>query len=375
MEESRLQELVGQVVLDMGAAFGAATVVIGDRLGLWKAMAGAGPLSASELARRTGTGERLVTEWLAAQAAAGYVSYSDGSGAGGTEGSGGSGADGAEGSGGSGAGGTYTLTEEQATVFADDSSPVFMTGLAEVISSVYRDEDKIVDAYRGGKALAWGDHDPALFEGTERFFRPGYAANLPTDWIPALRGVQEKLTGGARVADVGCGHGASTLVLARTYPETRLTGFDSHEPSITRARELAVQAGVADRVTFETARADDYPGTGYDLVCLFDCLHDMGDPVGALRHIRTTLAPDGTVLLVEPFAYGRLPDDLNPVGRLFFNASATVCVPGALSQGATKALGAQAGQERLFEVAGQAGFTRSRQAAATPFNLVLELKP
>ncbi|GAA4221109.1 SAM-dependent methyltransferase [Streptosporangium album] len=355
MDGSRLQELVDRVVLDMGAAFGAATVVLGDRLGLWKAMAGAGPLGAGELARRTGTRERLVTEWLAAQAAAGYVSYSP--------------------EGGVDESGTYTLTEEQATVFADGSSPVFMTGLAELISSVYRDEAKLVDAYRGGKALAWGDHDPALFNGTERFFRPGYAANLPGDWIPALDGVRDRLVAGARVADVGCGHGASTLVLAQAYPAARLTGIDSHGPSIARARELAVQAGVTDRVTFETACADDYPGTGYDLVCLFDCLHDMGDPVGALRHVHTTLAPDGTVLLVEPFAHGRLPDDLTPVGRLFFNASATICVPGALSQGATGALGAQAGRERLFDVAREAGFTRMRQATATPFNLVLELKP
>ncbi|MEU7983886.1 class I SAM-dependent methyltransferase [Streptosporangium canum] len=348
MDEARLQELVDRVVLDMGAAFGAATVVLGDRLGLWRAMAGAGPLSPGELARRTGTGERLVAEWLAAQAAAGYVSYDDGA---------------------------YTLSEEQATVFADDSSPVFMTGLAEVISSVYRDEAKIVEAYRGDKGLAWTDHDQALFAGTERFFRPGYAANLPTGWIPALGGVQDKLAEGARVADVGCGHGASTLVMAQAYPASRFTGFDYHGASIARARELAEQAGVADRVSFETAGADDYPGSGYDLVCLFDSLHDMGHPVAVLRHIRSTLAPDGTVLLVEPFAHGRLPDDLNPVGRLFFNASATVCVPNAISQGGTEALGAQAGQDRLFEVAGQAGFTRTRQAAVTPFNLVLELKP
>ncbi|MFJ2034039.1 class I SAM-dependent methyltransferase [Streptosporangium sp. NPDC087985] len=348
MDEARLQELVDQVVLDMGAAFGAATVVLGDRLGLWRAMVGAGPLSAGELARRTGTGERLVAEWLAAQAAAGYVSYADGA---------------------------YTLTEEQATVFADESSAVFMTGLAEVISSVYRDEAKLVDAYRGDKDLAWPGHDPALFNGTERFFRPGYAAHLQSSWIPALSGVQEKLAGGARVADVGCGHGTSTVVLAQAYPDAYFTGFDPHEASIVRARGLAAEAGVSDRVSFETAYADDYPGTGYDLVCLFDCLHDMGDPAAALRHVRSALAPDGTVLLVEPFAYGRLPDDLNPVGRLFFNASATICVPNALAQGGAEALGAQAGQERLFEVARQAGFTRTRQATATPFNLVLELKP
>ncbi|MER5327151.1 class I SAM-dependent methyltransferase [Streptosporangium roseum] len=348
MDEARLQELVDRVVLDMGAAFGAATVVLGDRLGLWRAMAGAGPLSPGELARRTGTHERLVAEWLAAQAAAGYVSYDDGA---------------------------YTLSEEQAAVFADDSSPVFMTGLAEAISSVHRDEAKIVEAYRGDKGLAWTDHDQALFSGTERFFRPGYAANLPTAWIPALGGVQERLAEGARVADVGCGHGASTLVMARAYPASRFTGFDYHGASIARARELAEQAGVADRVSFDTAGADDYPGTGYDLVCLFDSLHDMGHPAAVLRHIRSTLAPDGTVLLVEPFAHGRLPDDLNPVGRLFFNASATVCVPNAISQGGAEALGAQAGEDRLFEVAGQAGFTRMRQAAATPFNLVLELKP
>ncbi|MBB2912078.1 SAM-dependent methyltransferase [Streptosporangium becharense] len=351
MDEARLQQLVEQVVLDMGAAYGAATVILGDRLGLWREMAGAGPLSAGELARRTGTNERLIAEWLAAQAAAGYVSYDD-----------------------SQDGGAYTLTEEQATVFADESSPVFMTGLAEIASSVFRDEDKLVEAYRGDKGMAWSDHDRALFRGTERFFRPGYAANLPTSWIPALSGVEEKLAAGAQVADVGCGHGASTIVLAQAYPNSRFTGFDYHGPSVARARELADQAGVADRVAFETAAADDYAGTGYDLVCLFDCLHDMGDPAAALRHVRSTLASDGAVLLVEPFAYGRLPDDLNPVGRLFYNASATICVPNAISQGGVETLGAQAGQERLFALARQAGFTRTRQAAATPFNLVLELK-
>ncbi|MFC7643794.1 class I SAM-dependent methyltransferase [Streptosporangium lutulentum] len=348
MDETRLRKLVDQVVLDMGAAFGTATVMLGDRLGLWKAMAGAGPLSAGELARRTGTNERLIAEWLAAQAAAGYVSYDDGA---------------------------YTLSDEQATVFADDSSAVFMIGIAEMISSVYRDEAKLVEAYRGDGGLAWGDHDRALFDGTERFFRPGYAANLSTSWIPALMGVKDRLTGGARVVDVGCGHGSSTLVMARAYPNSSFTGFDAHEASIVRARELAARAGVADRVSFETAYADDYPGTGYDLACLFDCLHDMGDPEAALRHIHSTLAPDGTVLLVEPFAYGQLPDDLNPVGRLYFNGSATVCVPGALSQDGPEALGAQAGPERLFEVAARAGFTRMRKATATPFNLVLELKP
>ncbi|MET8049503.1 class I SAM-dependent methyltransferase [Streptosporangium sp. NPDC005286] len=348
MDEAGLQRLVDQVVLDLGGAFGAATVVLGDRLGLWKAMVGAGPLSPGDLAWRTGTNERLVAEWLAAQACAGYVRYQDGA---------------------------YTLTDEQATVFADETSPVFMTGLAELISSVYRDEAGIAEAYRGARNLAWPDHDRALFNGTERFFRPGYAAHLRDSWIPALSGVEGKLTAGALVADVGCGHGASTIVLAEAYPNSRFTGFDAHVPSIVRARELALQAGVTDRVSFETAYADDYPGAGYDLVCLFDCLHDMGDPVAALRHVHSTLAPDGTVLLVEPFAHGRLPDDLNPVGRLFFNASATICVPNALAQGGTEALGAQAGRERLFEVARQAGFTRPCQATATPFNLVLELKP
>jgi SAM-dependent methyltransferase len=349
MDENKLQDLVNQVVGDLGAAFSAATVVLGDRLGLWRALAGAGPVTAAELATATGTSRRLVAEWLAAQAAAGYVEYRDG---------------------------RFVLTVEQATVFADDSSAVFLTGLAEIVSSVYRDEEKLVAAYRGEKPLGWGDHDPALFSGTERFFRPGYAANLPGSWIPALDGVVDQLRDGARVADVGCGHGASTVVLAQTYPASTFTGFDHHAPSITRARMLAVEAGVADRMEFEVAAADDYPGAGYDLVCLFDCLHDMGDPAGALRHVRASLAEGGTVLLVEPFAHGRLPDDLNPVGRIFFNASATICVPNALSQAAgDEALGAQAGEETLFEVARRAGFSRTRPATATPFNLVLELRP
>ncbi|GAA3422942.1 class I SAM-dependent methyltransferase [Streptosporangium nondiastaticum] len=348
MDESKLRRLLERVTGDMGAAFGAATVMLGDRLGLWKALAGAGPLTPEELAGRTGTDPRLIAEWLAAQAAAGYVDYADG---------------------------VYTLTDEQAAVFADDSSPAFMVGFAEVIGSVHRDEAKVARAYRGEEPLGWGDHDPALFRGAERSFRSGYAANLTVRWIPALDGVEARLLAGARVADVGCGHGTSTLVMAAAYPESRFTGFDQHGESIARARGLAEREGLAGRVRFERADASAYPGNGYDLVCLFDCLHDMGDPVGALRHVRATLAGDGTVLLVEPFATGRLPDDFTPVGRVFRNASATVCVPSAISQGGTEVLGAQAGPERLLSVARRAGFTRAREAAATPINLVLELRP
>jgi SAM-dependent methyltransferase len=350
IDEGRLEAFVGGAVADFGAAISTALAVVGDKLGVYRAMAGAGPLTPAEVAGRTGTDERLVREWLANQAAGGYVTYDP-------------------------AGGTFTLPEEQAYALADEESPVFLGGFAQVVLSIYRDLPKIVEAFTTGAGLGWHEHDHELFHGTERFFRPGYAANLELSWIPALDGVDERLRAGARVADVGCGHGASTIVLAKAYPASTFTGYDYHPASIDAARKAAAEAGVTDRVTFEVASAKDYPGAGYDLVAFFDSLHDMGDPAGAAAHVLSTLAPDGTWLLVEPFANDRIEDNLNPVGRVFYGASTAICTPASQSQEVGLALGAQAGEARLREVVTGAGFTRFRRATQTPFNLVLEARP
>ena len=350
VDEAKLGEFMGRAVVDMGAAISAVLVDIGDKLGLYRAMAGAGPLSSAELARRTGTTERYVREWLANQAAGGYVTYDPLT-------------------------KRYTLPAEQALALADDASPVFLPGAFQLIASVFRDETKIIEAFRTGKGVGWHEHDPELFEATERFFRPGYNANLVDAWIPALDGVEAKLRAGASVADVGCGHGASTIIMAQAYPRSTFVGFDYHAASVERARQRAAEAGVGDRVTFEVAAAKEYPGRGYDLVAFFDCLHDMGDPVGAAAHVRQSLAPDGTWLLVEPFANDRLEDNLNPVGRVYYAGSTMLCTPASLSQEVGLALGAQAGEARLREVVIAGGFTRFRRAAETPFNLVLEARP
>jgi 2-polyprenyl-3-methyl-5-hydroxy-6-metoxy-1,4-benzoquinol methylase len=350
IDERKLHEFVGRAVGDMGAAMSAALIVIGDKLGLYKAMAGAGPLTSNELAKRTGCAERYVREWLNAQAAGGYVTYDPES-------------------------RRYTLPPEQASCLADDSSPTFLPGGFQVIAAVIRDEPKLAEAFRSGKGLGWHEHDPGLFEGTERFFRPNYAANLVGSWIPALEGVEAKLTAGARVADVGCGHGASTILLAEAYPRSTFIGFDYHEPSISWARKAASRAGVGDRVRFETASSKAYPGKGYDLVAFFDCLHDMGDPTGAARHVLSTLDKDGTWMIVEPFAGDRVEQNLNPVGRVFYSASTMICTPASLAQEVGLALGAQAGETRLREVVTAGGFTRFRRATETPFNLVLEARP
>jgi SAM-dependent methyltransferase len=350
LDETKLQEFVGKAVGEMGAAIGAALVVIGDKLGLYKAMAGAGALTPAELAKRTGTAERYIREWLAAQAAAGYVTYDA-------------------------ARGAYTLPPEQAFCLADDASPTFLPGGFQLIAAVMRDENKIAEAFRTGKGVGWHEHDPGLFEGTERFFRPNYAANLVSSWIPALEGVEAKLQRGARVADVGCGHGASTILLAQAYPSSTFVGFDYHEPSISWARKAASRAGVAERVHFEVAASKSYPGGGYDLVAFFDCLHDMGDPVGAAKHVHGTLAADGTWMIVEPFAHDRVEQNLNPLGRMFYSASTLICTPASLAQDVGLALGAQAGEARLREVVTAGGFRRFRRATETPFNLVLEARP
>jgi SAM-dependent methyltransferase len=349
LDEARLKDFLGKMVGDMGAAMSAALVVVGDRLGLYRELAAAGPLNSAELARRTGTTERYVREWLAAQAAAGYVGYDP-------------------------AADRYGLTPEQAMVFADEGSPAFMPGLAEIIAAMWRDEPRITDAFRSGGGVGWHEHDACLFRGTERFFRPGYAANLVEAWLPALDGVVAKLGKGARVADVGCGHGASTLIMAKAFPQSRFFGFDYHAPSIERARQAAEEAGLAARVRFEVAPAKAYPGGDYDLVTFFDCLHDMGDPVGAARHVRETLAADGAWMIVEPFANDRVQDNLNPVGRIFYAASTMICTPASLSQEVGLGLGAQAGEAWLREVLTEAGFAHVRRAAETPFNIVLEAR-
>lgn len=350
VDDTKLHAFLEQMVGDLGAAINAPLMLIGDKLGLYKALATGEPLSSAALAARTGTAERFVREWLAAQAASGYVRYDPE-------------AD------------TYEMGPEQAMVLADEDSPVFLAGLFESLYAVMVAEPKVREAFQTGKGVGWHEHHPCLFSGTERFFRTGYQANLVPSWLPALDGVVDKLEQGATVADVGCGHGASTIIMARAFPNSRFVGYDYHDASITRANEAAREAGVDSTVRFEVASAQDYPGAGFDLVATFDCLHDMGDPVGAARHIRESLAPDGTWLIVEPFANDNLADNLNPVGKLYYAASTMVCTPASLSQEVGLGLGAQAGEARLREVIEAGGFTRFRRATATPFNLILEARP
>jgi SAM-dependent methyltransferase len=349
-DQAKLDEFVGKMLNDMGAVATGAMVLIGDKLGLYKALAEGGALAPAELAARTGTAERYVREWLAAQAAAGYVQYRSET-------------------------GTYAMTAEQAMVLADDTSPAFMAGGFEVFASMFRDEPKISEAFRSGRGVGWHEHSPCLFRGTDRFFRTGYAAHLVQEWLPALAGVREKLERGARVADVGCGHGASTILMARAFPNSSFTGFDYHGASVERARAAALEAGVERSCRFEVADAKSYPGNDYDLVAFFDCLHDMGDPAGAANHVRQSLGVDGTWLIVEPYADDTVEGNLNPVGRLYYAASTMICVPASLSQEVGLALGAQAGEAGLREVVMAGGFTRFRRATATPFNLVLEARP
>ena len=350
IDEAKLEEFMGKAVTDMGAIISAPLFVIGEKLGLYKAMAGAGPVSSQQVAEKTGADERMVREWLRNQAAGGYVVYDE-------------------------AGDRYTLPAENALALADEDSPFYILGVYDSIASLYADEDKILEAFRSGEGMGWHEHDHRLFRGTERFFRPGYRGNLVSEWIPALQGVQEKLERGAKVADIGCGHGASTVIMAEAFPNSEFFGFDYHDASIKRARELAQEAGVEGRASFAVASAKDYPGSDYDLVCVFDCLHDMGDPVGASAHIHETLAPDGTWMIVEPFANDHVQENLNPVGRVFYGASTVICTPASQAQEVGLALGAQAGEARLSEVIKEGGFSTVRRATETPFNLILEAKP
>ena len=347
MNEQKLHDFMGKLVTDMGGAAMLASVIVGDELGLYRAMRDGVAITSDELARRTDCNPRLVREWLSAQAASGYVELVDDK---------------------------FRLPPEQAMALADEDSPVYVAGGAVVLAAMYIDKDKVVKAMRGNGALPWGDHHHCMFRGTERFFRPGYRANLVSSWLPALDGVVAKLERGAKVADVGCGHGASTVILAQAYPKSKIDGFDYHAESIATAKERAKEGNVEERTSFTTASAKGYEGKDYDLICFFDCLHDMGDPVGAARHAYQALKDDGTVLLVEPFANDKLEANLNPVGRLFYAASTFVCTPNSLSQEVGAGLGAQAGEGRLRKVFEEAGFKHFRRATETPFNLVLEAR-
>ncbi len=350
IDMDKLMQFVFRAVEEIGATVNTALVVMGDRLGLYRALAGAGPLAPAELAERTGTAERYVREWLNAQAAGGYVTYDPDS-------------------------GRYLLPPEQAVALTDPDSPAFLPGFFQLALGTLADAPKIVDAARTGAGFGWHEHVADVHEGCERFFRPGYNANLISAWLPALDGVVDKLERGALVADVGCGHGASTILMAQHFPNSVFVGSDYHPGSIETARRRAQEAGVADRVRFEIEPAAAYGGAEYDLVTMFDCLHDMGDPAGAARHVRGTLKPDGTWMIVEPMAADRVEGNLNPVGRAFYSFSTLLCTPASLSQEVGLALGAQAGEARIADVVGTAGFTRFRRAAETPFNLVFEARP
>jgi len=349
IDEVKLEEFMGQFVGDLGAALTAPLVLIGDKLGLYRAMADGQPVTPAELADRTECRERYIREWLCQQAASGYVEYDA------TD-------------------STFRLPPEQAMALADEDSPAFIPGAFQLAAATIKDEPQIADRFRSGDGFGWHEHHEDLFAGTERFFRPGYLANLVESWLPALEGVSEKLAAGARVADIGCGHGASTILMAEAFPASEFVGSDYHEGSIESARAAAERRGVADRVSFETASAKDFGGGPFDLVCVFDALHDMGDPVGAARHVREEIAEEGTWMVVEPLAGDSIEENLNPVGRIFYGGSTMLCTPASLSQEVGLALGAQAGERRLTEVLNEGGFSRVRRAAETPFNIVLEVR-
>jgi SAM-dependent methyltransferase len=323
--------------------------IIGDRLGIYRAMADGKPVSPQQLADKTKLNERYLREWLSAQASAGYVDYNVKT-------------------------KKFALSPEQSAALAAEGSPAFFGGAFELAQALFLDEPKVAEAFRTGAGVGWHEHSKCLFSGTERFFRSGYSANLVSNWIPALEGVETKLKRGAAVADVGCGHGASTIVMAQAYPKSKFWGFDYHAPSIERAKEAAKEAGVADRITFQQASAKDYPLNRYDLVAFFDCLHDMGDPVSAGQHVKETLAKGGTWMVVEPFANDDLADNLNPVGRIYYAASTFICTPASRAPEVGLGLGAQAGEARLRSAIEEAGFSHFRRATETPFNLVLEAR-
>jgi 2-polyprenyl-3-methyl-5-hydroxy-6-metoxy-1,4-benzoquinol methylase len=349
VDTKKLEQFLGQFVTDLGATVHAGMVVIGERLGLYKALA-AGPLTAAELATITRTDERYVREWLASQAAGGYITYNSQT-------------------------HKFGMTEEQALTLANEDGPAYLPGAFELALGSLAAVPRITEAFRSGAGMGWGEHEDRVFHGCEKFFRPGYAANLVSSWIPALDGVQDKLARGAKVADVGCGKGASTILMAKAFPKSHIFGFDYHDKSIAAARESAKRQGVADRVTFEVAKAKEFPGKDYDFVAVFDCLHDMGDPVGAAAHVRAAITDEGSWMIVEPFANDDLQDNLNPVGRVYYSFSTLLCTPCSRSQEVGMCLGAQAGEKQMQKVVTSAGFSRFRRATQTPFNLVYEARP
>ena len=350
VDMDKLNTFLGQFVGDLGAAVHSGMVVIGEKLGLYKTLANEGPLTSAELSAKTKTDERYVREWLSSQAAGGYITYDD-------------------------ATKKFSLTEEQKFTLADENSPAYLPGAFQLALGSLAAVPRITESFRTGAGMGWHEHDDGVFHGCEKFFRPGYAANLVSSWIPSLKDVKSKLESGARVADVGCGKGASTILLAKAYPKSKFYGFDYHDKSIESAREIAKEEGVADRVTFEMAKAKEFPGKGYDFVAVFDCLHDMGDPVGAAKHVRQSLNEDGTWMIVEPFANDELKDNLNPVGRVMYSFSTLLCTPCSRSQEVGLCLGAQSGEKKIREVITSAGFSQFRRATQTPFNIVYDARP
>ena len=350
VDETKLNQFVGQMLSDLGGAATIALVRIGDALGLYKILHAKGPMTGQQLSAESGVNERYLREWLSQQAASNYLSYDRTT-------------------------GKFELPPEQAMVFAIEDSPVFMIGAFDAMAALVGNQEKVQPAFRSGDGVAWGDQASCLFCATARFFRPGYHNNLVNNWLPALDGVVEKLDRGAKVADVGCGHGWSTVLMAKAFPKSQFIGYDFHPSSIECASEHAREHAVTGNTRFEVGTAKTYPEKGFDLVTFFDCLHDMGDPTGAAGHVRQSLKPDGSWMIVEPMAGDRLEDNLNPVGRLYYAASTMVCVPTSLSQEVGAALGAQAGEKRLREVIGAGGFSNVRRATETPFNMVLEARP
>lgn len=349
LDMDRLNQFIGRFVTDLGAAVHTGMVVIGEKLGLYKALA-AGPMSSAELAAKTGTDERYLREWLASQAAGDYITYDENT-------------------------HKFSLSAEQAFTLANEDSPAYLPGAFELALGSLAAVPRIADSFRTGAGMGWHEHQDGVYHGCEKFFRPGYAANLVSSWIPALEGVKEKLESGAMVADVGCGKGASTLLMAKAFPKSSFFGFDYHDKSIEAARDSATHEGVAGRASFEVSKAKDFPGKNYDFVAVFDCLHDMGDPVGAAEHVRKSLADDGTWMIVEPFANDDLKDNLNPVGRVYYSFSTLLCTPCSRSQEVGLCLAAQAGESRIRDVVTRAGFSRFRRATETPFNIVYEARP
>jgi len=348
VDQDKLNQLVSKFVGDLGASIQGPTILIGEQLGLYKALA-AGPMTSKDLGDKTGISERYAREWLAAQAASGYVNYDS-------------------------ATGRFWMSPEQKFTLTNEESPVYIPGAFYVVASMYKDQRKLADTYKSGKGFGWHEHHNDLFQGTLKFFKPGYIANLVSSWLPSLEGVVPKLQEGAKVADVGCGYGASTIIMAKAFPKSKFIGYDYHLESIETARNAAITAGVTENTDFEVALAKEYKGKDFDLVTFFDCLHDMGDPAGAAKHVHDSLKPDGTWMVVEPAAKGTIEDNLNPIGRVFYNASAMICVPSSLSQEVGLGLGAQASDMDLQKVMQAGGFTRIRKATETPFNRVFEVR-